>query len=295
MLMALTDARYLERIRFFDRQRLLAPDLQTLESFNRQMRWLHNRSLHQPGIGSGYAVSGKKGDREIVVTPGYAIDAEGREIILTSRHTEPVPPVSGGGDGKPAVYDLAVSYPSDADLKETETREGACQSHGAVRRREEPVFCWVRLNDNGTAAENEILKQRIRDGMLIVLAEAQVANCQLKQDVSATQRRNARPPKQPRIACGVASPPKWDPLNGEGFNAWKADIDTTSGSFGSIPSYTARVRADDEVWQGKLLMAAVDIVNARSTGFTIRLFASTWANGNSPPDFIQVVWMGVEA
>ena len=293
--MALTDARYLERIRFFDRQRLLAPDLQTLESFNRQMRWLHNRSLHQPGIGSGYAVSGKKGDREVVVTPGYAIDADGKEIVLTSKRTEPVPPVAGGGNGKPAVYDLAVSYPSDADLKETETREGACQSRGTVRLREDPVFCWVRLNDNGTAAENEILKQRIHDGMLIVLGEVQVANCQLKQDVSVTQRRNARPPKQPRIACAVAASPSWKKIDGEGFNAWSAEIDTRSGSFGSIPSYTARVRSDDSVVQGQLLMSAVDVIDARPTRFTIRLFASTWSNGAPPPDSLQVVWMGVEA
>lgn len=291
--MALTDARYLERIRFFDGQRLLAPDLQTLESFNRQMRWLHNRSLHQAGIGSGYAVSGKKGDREVVVTPGYAIDAEGKEIVLTSTRTEPVPPVSGGGNGKPTVYDLAVSYPTDADLKETETREGACQSRGTVRLREEPVFCWVRLNDNGTASENEILKQRIHDGMLIVLAKAQVANCQLKQDVSVTQRRNARPPKQPRIACAVATHPNWDKINGGDFKAWRAEINTASGSFGSIPSYTARVRSDDPVVQEKLFMSAVDVVDARPNHFTIRLFSSS-ANEELLKS-TEVVWMGVEA
>ena len=71
--------RFLERSRFFDGQRLFASDLQAVEAFGREMRWLHNQSLHQPGIGSGFAVSGSKGDREVVIQPGYAIDAEGRD------------------------------------------------------------------------------------------------------------------------------------------------------------------------------------------------------------------------
>ena len=69
---------FTERIAFFDGQRLFASDLQFLEQFNREMRWLHNRSLHQPGIGSGFAVSGNKGDREVRIEPGYAIDNLGR-------------------------------------------------------------------------------------------------------------------------------------------------------------------------------------------------------------------------
>ena len=73
----------LERLQFFNGQRLAAADLQSIDDFNRQMRWLHNQSLHQPGVGSGYAISGKKGDREVTVQPGYAIDSSGREIGLT--------------------------------------------------------------------------------------------------------------------------------------------------------------------------------------------------------------------
>ena len=290
--MAIKDARFLERIRFFDRQRLLAADLQTLESFHREMRWLHNQSLHQPGIGSGYAISGKKGDREVVVTAGYALDADGKEIILTSRRTVPIPPVAGAGDGKPALYDLAVSYPGDVALKESERREGSCDSRGAVRLREDPVFCWVRLTDDGREAVDEDLKTRVHDGMLIVLGRVEIDNCQLKQPVSIAQRRNARPPKQPRIACGVARP-KWEDLeNGDTFKAWKAEIDTSSGSFASIPSYTARVRAEKPASQWKLLISGVDVTNPRPTGFTIRLFMWSFANGSLPD---EVVWMGVEA
>ena len=142
------ERQFLERLQFFNGQRLFASDLQSLEALNRELRWLHNQSLHQPGVGSGYAVIGSKGDREVTITPGYAIDALGREIVLTTTRVESVPPIAHDGTGRSVFYDLTVSYPDDSELEETETREGICLPRGVVRLREEPVFCWVRLNEN---------------------------------------------------------------------------------------------------------------------------------------------------
>src|SRR5216684_4985875 len=145
--MAIIDAmQSLERIQFFNGQRLFASDLQGLESFNREMRWLHNQSLHQAGVGSGFAVVGKKDDREVTVSAGYALDSIGREIVQTKTLVVPIPPVADNGAGGSVFYDLTVSYPDDADLKPSETREGICLPPGVIRLREEPVFCWVRLN-----------------------------------------------------------------------------------------------------------------------------------------------------
>ena len=74
---------FLERTQFFNGERLFASDLQSLESFNREMRWLHNQSLHQAGVGSGFQVVGNTGDRQVTISPGYALDSCGREIVLT--------------------------------------------------------------------------------------------------------------------------------------------------------------------------------------------------------------------
>src|SRR5689334_10203964 len=104
----LSSARFIERLQFFDGQRLFAEDLQGLEQQHRELRWLHNQSLHQPGVASGYAVSGNKGDREVSIQPGYAIDSDGREIVLTEGEVLPVPPVRGDADGKPKPYYLTV-------------------------------------------------------------------------------------------------------------------------------------------------------------------------------------------
>jgi hypothetical protein len=253
--------RSIERQRFFDGQRLFASDLQGIEAFNREMRWLHNQSLHQPGIGNGLAVSGRKDEREVVVGPGYAVDLHGREIVLTSPRTIPVPPVAG--DGGPRRFVLTVEYPDDTFLEEVELREGICDTRGAVRLREEPIFCWVPLNPDGSPAKD---KAEILSGLKLVLTQVAVRDCKLAEDISIVQRRNARPPTQPVIACGVEQPTVWKPWNpwddpanppadlpgapvlGVALRALyrmvggiQAEIDTGSAGFRTTPDYFARI------------------------------------------------------
>ncbi len=217
----LEETRFVERQQFFNGQRLFADDLQSLEAFNREMRWLHNRSLHQSGIGDGVAVRGRKGDRTVWVEPGYVLDIEGREIVLTEVQEIHVPPAAGDDQGQPVFYDLVVSYPDDEDLEQAETRAGVCAPRGVVRLREEPVFCWVRLKRTETGgleadtpgqkpevkssvvAEDPRLRAEIESGLRIVVARAEILNCQLNRDLSLSERRNARPAVGPHIACGT--------------------------------------------------------------------------------------------
>lgn len=238
----------LERQRFFHGQRLLASDLNELEAFHRELRELHNKSLHQPGIGNGFAVSGSAGERELTIGPGYGIDAEGREIVLTADQVEPVPPVAGEDDGGPATYDLTISH-KDEDLEEVETRDGICLPGGAVRLLEEPVFCWVRLvedlNGKLVPADDE-LKADIEAGLKLRVARVEVLDCALAS-LSVAQRLDARPPTQPRIECGSASP-LWQESAELAQNpkfvapfVLKATIDTSEKGFQTTPSYSARL------------------------------------------------------
>ena len=213
------DAILFERRQFFDEQRLFADDLNDRESYHRALRWLHNQSLHQPGIGNGYAVIGAKGDREVAVGPGYALDARGREIVLARSRKLPVPPVAADEDGNkrstgcPVFYYLAVSYPDDAELTETEFRQGLCAGGGAVRLAEEPTLCWVRLGFDEKqrgryTPKNGEHSAKIDSGMMIVLARVQVFQCHLNEDVEQdglAVRRSARPARLPFIASGIAS------------------------------------------------------------------------------------------
>lgn len=197
-----------ERLQFFDGQRLFATDLQGLEEFHRQMRWLHNSSLHEPGIGNGFAVRGEEDDREVRVGPGYAIDDLGREIVLVQETVLQVPAVAGGADGTPVRYDLTVSYRGDDFLEEAEERRGLCGTRGVVRLREEPVFCWVELGPDLQPVDLT-RKTQILSGRSIVLGRAEILACKLRSRLSTVPRFDARPPALPHIACGRVDDPEW--------------------------------------------------------------------------------------
>lgn len=306
---AFDDKRTLERQRFFHGQRLLAADLDEVVADHRWRRELHNRSLHQPGIGNGFAVTGEPGAREVTIGAGYALDAEGREIISTRTRIEPVPPVAGNPDGGPARYDLTVSYPEAGELEEAETRKGVCVPRGVVRLAEEPDFCWVRLEEDATGAlhaADSRLAIEIETGLKIRLARIEVEQCRLKS-LSIAERRNARPPVQPLVACGRARP-DWrveqlpstaiffSGLNGVLFSVagldriaiggdteqpffLSAEIDTSTAGFRATPCYSAGLRGPRRVTarrrDGEVLEVfcegVVSVEDPTPDGFTLRV------------------------
>ena len=321
---------FLERIQFFNGERLFASDLQALETFNREMRWLHNQSLHQAGVGSGFQVTGNTGDRQVTVSPGYALDSCGREIVLTEPQVLPIPPVADNGAGGPAFYDLAVSYPEDSQLTPSESRVGICSPAGVINLRESPVFSWVQLSDdpNNHQPVDQRMKERIRNAMLIVLAQVQIINCQLKQPVSTVPRRNARPPRQQRIACGATKNPVWTPMNlgsptqsqdGEivapfGSLMFTSLIDTRSGGFQSTPFYTPRLigprqftfldpNNDSRPFVMDALISIPADTNLTQKSFAVQIFPVVAAPSGNPTDTDiadgvnqwSVGWMGVES
>jgi hypothetical protein len=259
----LDETRFVERSQFFNGQRLFDTDLQALEGFNREMRWLHNRSLHQPGVGKGLAITSEKDGREVSIGPGYALDSRGREIVLTQTFVQPIPPVASERDGKSVFYDLVISYPEDSALKEAETREGICLPRGVVRLREEPIFCWVRLERDPAGllkAVDSQLAEDVSAGLRIMLARIEVLNCKLVGPASVAQRREAGVSRLPYVACGEVSPADWRPWNGylpqtggtlerllgsgvvDGLLfVLLADIDTSVAGFQTVPCYSAQV------------------------------------------------------
>lgn len=314
----LDETRFVERLQFFDGQRLFASDLQGIEAFHREMRWLHNQSLHQPGIGRGFAVTGNRGDREVGIGPGYAVDALGREIVMTRDWVEPVPPVSGEPDGKPTLFDLTVSYPDDAGLEVAETREGICLPRGAVRLREQPVFCWVRLRETEKGnyqPVDPVLGLQIQTGMRIVLTRVEVLDCKLRQQISLAERRDARPSCQPYIACGETPIAFWsqriegpEQTTESGARILSfflaADVSTASAGFATTPAYTVRLqgerlRVEHNEVQFFILDAPAQVSDPRPGSFRVSLNLSlTLIDPELDPDGLlegwTAVWMGVE-
>lgn len=81
----------LDRLNYYNGQRLEAADFRLEQEFHiRVRRWL-NKSLYTWGIAAGLEVMVKEGDpHKVVVSPGMALDIDGREIILLEAREVPV-------------------------------------------------------------------------------------------------------------------------------------------------------------------------------------------------------------
>jgi hypothetical protein len=71
---------YIRRVNYFDHQVLTNNDFREDQNYHIAMRRRHNRFLYTAGVVDGLWVE-RKAEREILITPGAAIDAEGREIF----------------------------------------------------------------------------------------------------------------------------------------------------------------------------------------------------------------------
>jgi hypothetical protein len=256
---------------FFDGQRLLADDLAAINTFHRELRWLHSRSLHSWGIALGLAVHGSRGEREVTVEPGYALDCLGRDLLLAQPVTRSVPPLAGDATGPATLY-LTASYLDDADLAPSESRSGVCEGNGATRRPETLQLRWQDPTD-------EADETRLRAGHDVILARASIQSCKLAEAVSLEGRREARPSDQPYLGSGQTP---------EGGTIWSRStanavvlvstfVDTSSGRFSSTPAYQATVVGERVVKAasgnqgGQFIEGFVEILEPSRIGFKLQM------------------------
>jgi len=72
-----------KRLNYFTHQFLREQDFRDEQNYHLLMRRHHNQLLHGWGIVQGLEVQ-KKGEREITISPGSAIDKDGQEIIVST-------------------------------------------------------------------------------------------------------------------------------------------------------------------------------------------------------------------
>lgn len=296
----------LERPIFFDGQRLTAADLTAVQEYQRQMRWLHNRSLHTWGIVFGLEVTAQRGDRELTVQGGLALDCLGRELLLSDAVTLPIPPVASKNK-KPAGYYLTISYVEDNQLTPTEMEEGVCETNGAVRLPEKARLRFQSLFDQDPSV-------RYSSGKDVILATISVENCKLTASPATKERRDARPANQPYVATGftTANQTTWSAFEVGGSTVGlKAVVDTSAAGFGATPLYSAQVVGSRVLVDERGLMdGMINIADATPTGFTLlMIFPSGLQTGdqNLNPDEVfsdpvmlaqglewSVAWLGIE-
>lgn len=77
----------LKRPNYFAGQLLTADDLRAEQEYHLHSRWQHNRLLHGYGIVVGLEVGIQENDdgsTQVIVSPGYALDGWGRELVVTA-------------------------------------------------------------------------------------------------------------------------------------------------------------------------------------------------------------------
>lgn len=75
----------LKRPNYATGQALTADDLRAEQEFQLESRWQHNRMLHGYGIVVGLEVGLQENDNgaaQAIVSPGYALDGWGRELVV---------------------------------------------------------------------------------------------------------------------------------------------------------------------------------------------------------------------
>ena len=94
-----TDLPAVERPQFFDGERLTAGDLLDAQTYERELRWLHNRCLHSWGVAVGLAVHGRRAATRSV-TVGAGLRARLPRPRPDRRRPGGDPGATGGG-GRP--------------------------------------------------------------------------------------------------------------------------------------------------------------------------------------------------
>jgi len=88
------EKRNLERVRYWQGQKLRSRDFNRLHASEDQRRWWHNRALHNAyGVHEGFSVTYESSAGTIEVDAGLAYDDGGRELILEENQVVHIPDV----------------------------------------------------------------------------------------------------------------------------------------------------------------------------------------------------------
>lgn len=207
----------LQRLHYWQGQTLKSRDFRDQLAVEAQLRWWHNRALHNAfGIVEGFEV--EQNGEATIIHRGLAYDCFGRELILTADMTFPLPAEFG--------ITLIVRYRETRQFPRKDEMTAVCAPN-QVLTVEVPEFFWKRTDS-----------VEICDGVPLY---------QLPDDKSSKSARSlARPLARPHIASGATIPGNtswelWKEPFGDGEMAlgFQVSVDTSAAGFTEIPCYFA--------------------------------------------------------
>jgi hypothetical protein len=145
----------IKRPNYFTSEFLVDKDFIDEQTYHRDMRYRHNQLLHTWGIVDGLTVK-KTGDKQVTVSPGMAINKDGKEIILPSDPSPQPINLSGTGD----VY-VTIEYKDIKDEADKDTTSGVINEYRRITER--PFL-------------ESTTSQPTNDGVVILLAKVNLSN-----------------------------------------------------------------------------------------------------------------------
>jgi hypothetical protein len=170
----------IKRLNYFNHQFLVDTDFRDEQHYHIEMRRRHNRFMHGWGVAEGLLVE-QSDQRQILVTPGMAIDMDGREIVLLEPKTLTVAPLEKAGH----VF-AVVSY-----------REEGADQQGATGVM--PNFTRM-----AELASISITHHPPHDGTAIALARIYLDDAGLIKDIDLSVRHDATLQLRPGIVTTEA-------------------------------------------------------------------------------------------
>jgi hypothetical protein len=251
---------------------LTADSLNDVQTTLRRLQWLHNQTLHDWGVAQGLAVSELEDGSGVQIDSGYALDSQGRELILNApqRLTSPAQVPQPGPD---TAHDwwVTISYRDGrvaADPDEVCRREAV-----PVRYLADPVVRW---RDTQTTEPND----QLQPGLDVILATVTFDQGVIKA-VTYNARRSAIPPARPRLYADR----KTLDLDGPDASPWPSkddpqgyaiDVNTSAAGFINPPQYFVTVEQGKDKPEDETVIARMPTIIDSDRGKFTLLIPVTW-------------------
>jgi hypothetical protein len=179
----------LDRLNYFNGQRLEASDLKTEQEYHiRVRRWL-NKSLYSPGIARGLEVRAVKNEPAVMVSPGLALDAQGREIILWEEQKVKISSEArqrpGNTEAEVEGLYLTIRYSEEA----TAVEKDGCEVVGGTTRGDHPAWGGpTRVRARAIFEQRDFLPPESSGEVVLALVELK-DNCNEVDHVDVGVRR----------------------------------------------------------------------------------------------------------
>jgi hypothetical protein len=240
----------IKRPNYFTSEFLVEKDFIDEQTYHRDMRYRHNQLLHSWGVVDGLIVS-KTGDKQVTISPGIAINKEGKEIILPS--DPPPQPLNLTGTGD--IY-VTIEYQDVKDEADKDTTSGVTDQYRRITERP--------LVKSTTSPPSN-------DGTLILLAKVTLANDKIEGNPDNSVRTFA----SAKIASGKVT---IDQLADNSVNAAKI-IDGSVGT-NELANGAVNVNklADNSVNAAKIIDGSVGTNELANTAVTVDKLADNSVN-----------------